>query len=164
MKKEIIWVVIGIVVIGGIFLLKAKEKSEGPMEATEQSAQEKPADAMPMKVVTPPDMTDAQKAQATTAESAAAGSAVTFDVNGGNFYFVPTVMKVKKGDTVTINFKNDGGFHDFIIDEFNAKTDRIKDGAIATVTFVADKAGSFEYYCSVGSHRANGMKGMLIVE
>jgi plastocyanin len=29
---------------------------------------------------------------------------------------------------------------------------------------VADKKGTFEYYCSVGQHRALGMKGKLVVE
>jgi len=32
------------------------------------------------------------------------------------------------------------------------------------VTFVADKAGEYEFYCSVGQHRANGMVGKLIVK
>ena len=34
----------------------------------------------------------------------------------------------------------------------------------AEVEFVASIAGTFEYYCSVGEHRAKGMKGNLIVE
>ena len=33
-----------------------------------------------------------------------------------------------------------------------------------TAEFTADKVGSFEYYCSVGSHRSMGMKGVLKVE
>ena len=32
------------------------------------------------------------------------------------------------------------------------------------VEFTVDKTGTFEYYCSVGQHRANGMVGNLIVE
>ena len=50
------------------------------------------------------------------------------------------------------------------IDEFNAKTRVLNKGEEETITFVADKAGTFEYYCSVGQHRANGMVGKLIVE
>jgi len=37
-------------------------------------------------------------------------------------------------------------------------------GTPTSVTFVADKTGTFEYYCSVGNHRAQGMVGKLIVE
>ena len=73
-------------------------------------------------------------------------------------------MKLRKGDTVKIVFKNSGGMHDWVIDEFSAKTKRIAANQEDTIQFVADKAGTFEYYCSVGNHRQMGMKGNLIVQ
>jgi len=73
-------------------------------------------------------------------------------------------LKVKQGDKVTIVFKNEEGFHDWKIDEFNAATKQIKAGATETIEFVAGRKGIFEYYCSVGQHRANGMRGNFIVE
>ncbi len=88
----------------------------------------------------------------------------SFTVNGKSFSFSPSEIKVKKGDTVKITFKDTDGFHDLVIDEFNARTSRINGGEAAEMTFVADKTGKFEYYCSVGSHRAKGMTGTLIVE
>lgn len=87
----------------------------------------------------------------------------SFTVSGGNFSFTPSTMTVKKGDTVRITFKNDEGFHDLKIDEFKIATKQIAAGAEETVEFVADKAGSFEYYCSVGKHRQMGMVGTLTV-
>jgi plastocyanin len=87
---------------------------------------------------------------------------VEFTVEGKNFAFTPSLLSVKKGDTVKITFKNTGGFHDFVIDEFNVRTKQLQSGE-ETVEFVADKAGQFEYYCSVGQHRAMGMKGTLTV-
>lgn len=44
------------------------------------------------------------------------------------------------------------------------KTKVINGGETDTVEFTPDKAGSFEYYCSVGKHRAMGMKGTVTVE
>lgn len=88
----------------------------------------------------------------------------TFIVGGGNYLFSLKEMKVKKGDKVKIVFTNNEGFHDLIIDEFKVNTGQIKAGESRTVEFVADKTGTFEYYCSVGQHRANGMVGKLIVE
>ena len=88
----------------------------------------------------------------------------TFEVIGKPFQFDPGTITVKKGDTVRIVFKNEQGFHDFVVDEFNAKTKQISAGQSETIEFIADKTGSFEYYCSVGNHRAMGMKGTLIVE
>ncbi len=87
-----------------------------------------------------------------------------FAVTGNNFAFSETSLTVKKGDTVRIVFTNAEGFHDWKIDEFNAATQKLSAGASETIEFVADTAGSFEYYCSVGSHRAMGMKGTLVVE
>ena len=72
-------------------------------------------------------------------------------------------MTVKRGDTVSITLKNAGGTHDLKIDEFDEETERLSAGEEETITFVADRAGSFEYYCSVGNHRAMGMKGTLTV-
>ncbi len=86
-----------------------------------------------------------------------------FTVEGSSFAFAPKTMSVNKGDTVKITFVNKIGFHDLVIDEFNARTKQIKAGESETITFVADKAGSFEYYCSVGTHRAQGMVGTLTV-
>ncbi len=88
----------------------------------------------------------------------------TFDIDGENFKFSLSEIRVKEGDTVKINFHNKVGFHDWVIDEFNAKTKQIQAGQSETIEFVANKKGTFEYYCSVGQHRANGMKGNLIVE
>lgn len=87
-----------------------------------------------------------------------------FTVEGTNYKFVPDTILVNKGDTVKINFKNTQGFHDFVVDEFGAATKQIKDPSTETITFVADKVGTFEYYCSVGKHRTMGMKGTLTVK
>lgn len=88
----------------------------------------------------------------------------TFEISGVNFAFDVTQIKVKQGDSVTINFKSADGFHDFVLDEFDARTARVKTGDTTSITFVANKKGTFEYYCSVGSHRVNGMTGTLMVE
>ncbi len=86
-----------------------------------------------------------------------------FTVEGFNFGFTPKTLSVKKGDRVRIIFKNTGGMHDFRIDEFNVKTMVIQGGAQDTIEFTADKAGTFEFYCSVGTHRQMGMKGTFTV-
>jgi len=86
-----------------------------------------------------------------------------YTIAAANYSFTPSIMNVEKGDTVKIILKNTGGFHDFVIDEFAVAAKRITDGQKDTVIFVADTAGAFEFYCSVGNHRQTGMKGMLTV-
>jgi len=87
-----------------------------------------------------------------------------FTVDGTNFAFNPSEIRVKKGDTVKIVFKDDDGQHNLVIDGYNVSTNLIGPGSQDTIEFVADTVGEFEYYCSVGSHRALGMSGKLIVE
>ena len=90
--------------------------------------------------------------------------AKVFNVDGGNFSFSLKEIRVKKGDRVRVVFKNLEGLHDWVLDEFNARTAQIQANQATEVEFVADKAGTFEYYCSVGQHRQMGMKGNFIVE
>jgi nitrite reductase (NO-forming) len=99
-----------------------------------------------------------------TSAVAPTGEVKEFTVNGANFKFDPAEITVKQGDTVKITFKSMDMMHDFVLDDFNARTDILKSGSEETVEFVADKAGTFEYFCSVADHRQKGMIGSLIVE
>lgn len=92
------------------------------------------------------------------------GNVKTFTLTTANFSFAPNKITVNKGDTVKIVLKNSEGFHDWVLDEFNAKTPRISGDQTAEVQFVADKTGTFEFYCSVGNHRQMGMVGTLVVQ
>ncbi|KKR31519.1 MAG: Plastocyanin [Parcubacteria group bacterium GW2011_GWF2_39_8b] len=86
-----------------------------------------------------------------------------FTVVGTNFSYEPKIITVKKGDTVKIIFKDNEGFHDLKISGYDVITERINAGSESSVQFVADKTGNFEYFCTVGNHRAQGMKGTFVV-
>ncbi len=92
------------------------------------------------------------------------GAVKEFTIEGKNFSFTPNMITVKKGDKVKITFKNSAGFHDFVIDEYGVATKQAQAPDTEVLEFTANKAGTFEYYCSVGSHRAMGMFGTLKVE
>lgn len=91
------------------------------------------------------------------------GELKEFEVDGTNFKFSLLKIEVNKGDVVRIVFTSQEGFHDWKIDEFGVATNQIQAGQQETIEFVADQAGQFEYYCSVGNHRALGMVGTLVV-
>src|SRR5437868_11372319 len=70
------------------------------------------------------------------------------------------------GDTVKITVINgDAIQHNLSIDEFKATTGILKDkDQTVVVTFVADKPGSFKYYCNTAGHREVGMEGVLTIK
>jgi plastocyanin len=105
--------------------------------------------------------TDPKPTEATLKQS----EHVVIDVAGVDFEYDIKQINVKEGDTVTINFKSNEGFHDWVVDEFNVATERLTEkDAVTSVTFVADTVGTFQYYCSVMTHRQMGMVGYLTVE
>lgn len=157
MKQTIIGVLIVIAVVGGAYLY-LRESFE-PATAPENSPGENFLES-PSQNPTGNSGNGAQNAPA----GGVVPSVKEFVVEGKNFLFSSAAITVNKGDTVKITFKNAGGTHDFVIDEFNVRTSRVADGASETIQFVADKVGNFEYYCSVGNHRQMGMKGVLTVE
>ncbi len=97
-------------------------------------------------------------------EKVVVGETKEFTVTGTNFAFEPKLITVKKGDKVRINFKSTQGFHDFVVDEFGAATKQLQSPGTEVIEFIANKTGSFQYYCSVGTHRQQGMVGTLKVE
>ena len=104
-----------------------------------------------------------------TTPSKSSGETKSFQLKGKSFRFYmddqeSPDLKVKQGDTVRVEFTSEQGFHDFMISEFNAATEKVMAGNTTSVEFLADKKGTFEYYCSVGTHRQQGMKGNFIVE
>ncbi len=75
-------------------------------------------------------------------------------------------IKVSKGNLVDIHLineeKNQSGNpskHNLNIDEFNVHTKDLDYFQSESVTFLADKAGTFDYYCSIHSD----MKGTITV-
>jgi len=91
-----------------------------------------------------------------------------FDIESKNWAFTPDTITVNKGDKVILNIKNldDGGGagHGIAIPIFGVSKS-FRGGDIVTVEFVADKKGTFPFFCSVYCGSGHGdMKGKLIVK
>lgn len=162
-----------IIIAIAVFALMRGGKNDAELAGTGQNNTQQAADDG-QQTVPPADTATGQQPTATptptpspTPPPSTGGSAqtVSFSVEGGMFYFKPNTITAKKGDTVKITFNNKEGFHDFVIDEFaGARTKQIQAGQTETISFVVDKTGTFEFYCSVGQHRQMGMKGTLVVQ
>ncbi len=168
---------LGLVLVGGAYYWYATPEAPGmdtvnPFGAMDANEMASP-DAMPENPTSGAPAAPAPAANTTGAgasvnvnadASVSTGTVKEFTVTGKNFSFLPATMSVKKGDRVRITFVNESGTHDLVVDGYNARTNIIQGGAKETIEFVADKAGTFEYYCSVGKHREMGMKGTLTVQ
>lgn len=168
MNKTYTIIIVLVLVAGGLFVFGMRKKAEAPTPNTGSENNGTISNEMP--TVDSP---------GTSETSVEAGAVVTpyqppvmtsnntavkeFIISGQNFSFSPSLIAVKKGDKVKITFKNTSGFHDFKIDAYGLATKQSKSPYQEVLEFTTDKAGSFEYYCSVGSHRAMGMKGTLQV-
>jgi plastocyanin len=150
--QKIHWILLLVLVVVLVAVGFKNKKSEAPAEIRNE--------AQESSVEVPPAMPPVQDKEENSSTSA---SVKEFTISGQNFSFVPNAITVKKGDKVKITFKNADGFHDFVVDEFGAATKQTKAPTTEVLEFTADKVGSFEYYCSVGTHRAMGMFGTLTV-
>lgn len=121
---------------------------------------------------TNPSFTPTGSAVSNASEESAAGTEqslldenlVEVTVESRGLSFTPSEIRVKQGQVVRLTYKNTMGSHDWVVDEFDVRTPIIEANQESTVTFVANKTGTFEFYCSVPGHRQSGMKGSLIVE
>lgn len=157
-------IIIGLVLVlavaiigGGIWLASRSQTAPStamPVPETTNTNQEE-------TIVTPTETTLPVDRTTTTT---AAGKIVEVVINASNFKFAPTKIEVNKGDTVKLTLKSAGSSHDFVIDELEVATSELGDGEEEEIEFVAEKVGTFEFYCSVGNHRKMGMVGSLVVK
>jgi cytochrome c oxidase subunit II len=79
------------------------------------------------------------------------------------FVFVPAEIRVKKGETVVLQFTAPEVPMGFNLPDFSARADIIP-GKVSTLRFTPDKTGSFTFACDVfcGSGHED-MAGTLIV-
>jgi uncharacterized cupredoxin-like copper-binding protein len=91
-------------------------------------------------------------------------SATSVAVTAGKpseFKFIVKPKTVKKG-VVTFKIANKGALaHDFKI--AGKKTKQLAKGKTATLRITFKKAGKYAYLCTLPSHAAAGMKGVLTV-
>ena len=107
--------------------------------------------------------TSAPESEAATSPSEVSGTEIT--VECGEFKFTPSEITVKKGEKVTLAFKNAGSVpHDYVIADLGVTTRRINPGEEDTVEFTPEEAGEFKFICDIGNHEEQGMTGTLIVE
>lgn len=89
----------------------------------------------------------------------------------GDLYFKPNTLTAKPGQTLQITLDNRGSLeHNFVLYDADGQTvlfekDAIQPGQKANISLKApEKAGTYQYVCTVPGHKEGGMVGTLTVQ
>jgi len=92
------------------------------------------------------------------------GQVKEFTVRAFQFGYDPAVLEVNLGDKVKINAYTSDIPHGLAIPQFGVNM-QLRGKNQVTTEFVADKAGTFTFYCSIPCGRGHGsMQGTLVVK
>lgn len=128
-------IIIGLLVVGGIFVFNQKKPAMKKSSITESATS---------TTVTNP--------------------VKEFTVTAKNWSFDPEVITVKQGDKVKLKIKSIDVTHGFALPDFNVKVDLVPNKE-ETIEFVASKKGEYTFFCSVMCGEGHkDMKGKLVVE
>lgn len=134
--------------------------SSAPAEQPSAAAGTQPEGSAPVN-----DTPDAAiNVEADAKVDAAIGALKEVKMTAKQFSFSPTEIRVKKGERVRLVVTNEDVSHGIAIPAFNVNL-QLNPGETGTAEFVADKSGSYPFFCNVfcgSGHR--DMKGTLIVE
>ena len=72
----------------------------------------------------------------------------TFQIEARQFAYSPSELKVNSGDTVTIDLVSTDVVHGIYVDGYDLSIEA-DPGKTASLTFIADKSGSFRFRCNV---------------
>jgi len=149
-KSNLIFGLVIVLVVGGIVYATAPKQT-----STNNSGKETSISSSSQAMV--------EKDSAKSSSELMTKNIKEINMEAGSFYYKPNTITVKKGETVKIVMHSVSMMHDFNIDELNVRMPIVKNGDTGIVEFTADKVGTFEYYCSVGQHRANGQVGKITI-
>jgi len=92
------------------------------------------------------------------------GNIKAFSMTAKQWVFIPDTITVNEGDTVKLTIESVDVDHGVMISDFNVN-EHLSPGETVNIEFVADKKGTFTFFCNVfcGSGHS-GMEGKIIVE
>ena len=83
------------------------------------------------------------------------------EMTARNFSFDPKTISANQGDTVELRIHSTGT-HDITVPALGI-SQPLADGQVTIIRFTPENRGIFPFYCSIGTHREQGMTGTLSV-
>jgi len=120
--------------------------------------------ALPMMLLPPAPASPPQSRQPAQATAAAPASLATnVSITATEFKFSPTSIQVPLGQKITFTLSNTGTVDHDVTVPAAGFTLSAKAGQSATHEITFDKAGVFDFFCSIPGHKEAGMQGTLTV-
>jgi len=89
----------------------------------------------------------------------------TIDIVLDEWNITPKNIKVKKGQTVTFNVKNEGETnHNYTIQTLKGTSNIARRGVSEKLIVTFEKTRKYKVHCSIKGHAAKGQVGQIIVE
>ena len=103
-----------------------------------------------------------------TGEETQASVDRTITISGGpGVTYNTSEVDVEAGETVRFVYTHEGGRHDLVLEENGQRVAGTEvlttEGATDSFTYTFEEGGSYQFYCSVGTHRAQGMEGDIVL-
>ncbi|MBS3126603.1 cupredoxin domain-containing protein [Candidatus Woesearchaeota archaeon] len=168
MKKTIVLllIILSVLVVGcttevAVEKTAPTEKSSpSSIDQTEQIGESEAA--VPVEKVSEP--TEETAVEESSPETAEKSTVKEFAMTAKRWEFTPSSITVNKGDTVKLTITSEDVTHGFNLPEFGVNA-QLQPGKTIAVEFVADKTGTFSFFCSVFCGTGHsGMRGTLIVK
>ncbi len=70
------------------------------------------------------------------------------EIKARKFFYSPNIIRVRRGDEITIRLISEDVQHGFFLDGYEVRTSA-HPGLDGSVSFIADKAGRYNFRCSV---------------
>lgn len=155
---------IGVITVSGCTSQSAGNTIPNKNPGFAQQQQTAPTQPTSNTGVTNKDSDTTRPQQSTSTKEAPPGEVKEFTMTAKQWEFEPSTITVNKGDTVKLHITSVDVTHGFGLPEFGVN-ENLEPGKAVDVDFVADKTGTFTFFCSVycgGGH--SHMKGQLIVK
>jgi uncharacterized cupredoxin-like copper-binding protein len=143
MSKSVVWIVLGFIVgIGVVAAYMVSNPKQSVQTPTENSDKSEELD-----------------------EDIKNEDAIEVTVKMSEYIISPSVISIEEDKDATFVIKNLGfTTHNFVSEELGIYSGVIPPGESKTITVMANEPGEYDFYCSIGDHRNNGMEGVLIVK
>ncbi len=92
------------------------------------------------------------------------GEIIELDIEAYSWGFNQNLQKINRGDKVRLKLTSSDGTHGVTMPDFGVYSNPISPGGEEIIEFIADKTGSFNFFCNMPCGQGHGMmQGSIVI-